>query len=139
MYSKYRISDLPGKLRISLSANRCLCSLLFVPSGHPTSCFRIDSFYGWPNTNYQTRLCPLSCLAKSCSSFFCNNFTAATLKIVVIREIMLVLFSYSILAFNSTPSEYTKALGTHQNILLCMHYQSRDKLFFSPPYTKIRY
>lgn len=75
-----RLRDLPGELRIPLPANGSLCSLLFVPSGQSTAALWIDSLYGWPHTHYQPRLCPLGCLSKSCSSFFCNDFTAATLQ-----------------------------------------------------------
>lgn len=75
-----RLRGLPGKLWIPLPANGSLCSLLFVPSGQATAALWIDSLYGWPHTHYQPRLCPLGCLSKSCSSFFCNDFTAATLQ-----------------------------------------------------------
>lgn len=75
-----RLRDLPGELWIPLPANGCLCSLLFVPSGQATAGLWIDSLYGWPHTHYQPRLCPFGCFSKSCSSFFCNDFTAATLQ-----------------------------------------------------------
>lgn len=75
-----RLRDLPGELWIPLPANGSLCSLLFVPSGQTTGALWIDSLYGWPHTHYQPRLCPLGCLSKSSSSFFCNDFTAATLQ-----------------------------------------------------------